>query len=153
MANNDLTFPTKTIAKLLDLTVARVGQLAKEGIITKLDSGRYPASAIPEYVKWLRSKAFGKDIKVGDSHQERARLLKAQADEKEMVVEEMRGNLILIEDVEEALVKNISDCRARLLVLPTKIASEVLHIDNLPGVQEVIKSHVYEALNELAKQG
>lgn len=47
-------FPAKTIAKLLDVSLARVGQLAQEGVITRLPNGRYPADAIPEYIRYIR---------------------------------------------------------------------------------------------------
>ena len=47
-------FPAKTIAKLLDVSLARVGQLAQEGVITRLPNGRYPADAIPEYIRFIR---------------------------------------------------------------------------------------------------
>lgn len=94
MAGKNITFPTKTIAKFLDLTVARVGQLAKEGIITKLPDGKYPASAIPEYVNWLRSRNFGDSLSSGSDLQksralesdERRRKLKRENDIQEGIV-------------------------------------------------------------------
>jgi hypothetical protein len=45
----------KQLSEILDLTVARVGQLAKEGVVTRFPSGKYPPGAITQYVRWLRN--------------------------------------------------------------------------------------------------
>lgn len=42
---------------MLDLSVVRVGQLAKEGRITKLKSGRYSSAAVTQYIRFLREAA------------------------------------------------------------------------------------------------
>jgi len=52
MANDGM--PTKILAGFLDLSVARVGQLAKEGVITKQANGKYANSAITQYIKYIR---------------------------------------------------------------------------------------------------
>ena len=44
------------LAQILDLSVARVGQLARDGIITRNPNRRYQASAITEYIHFLRNK-------------------------------------------------------------------------------------------------
>ena len=54
------TYPAKTIAKVLDLSLARVGQLAKEGLITREEGGRYRISAVTEYIQYLRGGDSGK---------------------------------------------------------------------------------------------
>lgn len=50
-------FAAKTMAKMLGLSLARVGQLAKEGVITKKKNGQYSANAVTQYVAWLREKS------------------------------------------------------------------------------------------------
>jgi phage terminase Nu1 subunit (DNA packaging protein) len=48
--------PAKIIAGLIDVSLARVGQLAKEGVITKAPDGKYPNAAITQYIKYLRKR-------------------------------------------------------------------------------------------------
>ncbi len=154
MANNELTFPTKTIAKLLDLTEARIGQLWKDGVISKpLERGRYPSDAIPQYIKWLRNKAFGTDIATGDTNKERARLLKNQADEKEMIVAEMRGELISATLVDAESDKAVLAIRNKLLGLPNKIAPLVLSSMDIPEVESAVRNMIYDVLDDLAEMG
>lgn len=57
----EIDFTAQTISKLLDVSLARVGQLAKEGVITKLPNGRYPADAIPQYIRWIRESSKKKN--------------------------------------------------------------------------------------------
>ena len=150
MANNEPTFPTKTIAKLLDLTEARVGQLWKDGVISKpLERGQYPAGVIPEYIKWLRNKAFGSDISAGDTNKERARLLKHQADEKEMIVAEMRAHLIPKDQVDHAWAEITGAMRAKMLALPGKCAHAAVTAKDYKEANVILRKAVDEALTEL----
>lgn len=156
MPNKDITFPAKTIAKLLDLTTARVGQLAKEGVIVKLESGRYPANAIPQYIRWLREKSIGRGVDNSgnglelDLQQERAKLAKEQRKKTRLQNEELEGVLVNAEELKEDWIKYISSCRAKLLSLPTKLAPLVLPLTTTQETQDVIKKGVHEALDELA---
>ncbi len=43
------------MAAILDLTTARIGQLAKEGVISRLPDGKYPPEAVTQYIRYLRS--------------------------------------------------------------------------------------------------
>lgn len=56
MAANE-GMPAKILAQFLDVSLARVGQLAKEGVITKLPNGKYPNAAITQYIKYIRDKS------------------------------------------------------------------------------------------------
>ena len=143
------TFTTSVVAKLLDLTAARVGQLAKDGVIDKPDKGRYPAKVIPQYIKWLRSG--GKKKNTLDLNRERAKLTKKQIEKTEIQIEEMKTNLVNVEDVEKTWAKYITACRAKLLSMPTKMASEVVMVNNLREAQGIINKYIREALTELAK--
>jgi len=55
MSSND-GMPAKILATFIDVSLARVGQLAKEGVITKMANGRYQNSAITQYIKYLRKR-------------------------------------------------------------------------------------------------
>jgi len=85
-----------------------------------------------------------------DLQQERAKLAQKQTEKAELQIAEMRTTLIDAEEVKETWTKYVMSCRAKLLSLPTKMASEVLTVDTLQEAQDVIKLHVNEALKELA---
>lgn len=150
---SDITFPTKTIARLLDLTVARVGQLAKEGVIPKAENGRYPPEAIKAYIQYLRERAFGKGMAPSDQHQERTRLLKGQADKVELEVAEMEGILIPADDVLEEWGAMTMAFRARMLALIPRLSSFAISATSLREIEDYTRAEVYAALDELSEYG
>ena len=78
-------YPAKTIANLFNLTERRVQQMAAEGIIPKAERGKYElVGCVRGYIKYLQERAFGKDVGQSDTFIERARLLRAKADEAEI---------------------------------------------------------------------
>ncbi len=84
-----------------------------------------------------------------DLQQERAKLAKKQTEKADLQINEMKGQLVDIELVKNSWAKQIIACRAKLLSLPTKMSSKVLAVDSLEEVQQIIKSHIHEALHEL----
>ena len=48
------TFSALVIAKMCDISIQRVGQLAKDGTITRLANGKYPSDVIPQYIRFIR---------------------------------------------------------------------------------------------------
>ena len=96
-----------------------------------------------------RAAKFTKRDGTGDVQEERARLTKAQADERELMVAKLRGELIDAEDVQRIWSEYIGNCRAKLLSLPTKAAHHVLSVDNYAENRTNAKDLVYEALEEM----
>ena len=51
--------------------------------------------------------------------------LKSKQRKYKLQLDEMNGELLRVEDVEEEWTRCIADCRARLLVLPSKMTNSV----------------------------
>lgn len=78
--------PAKSIATICDISLARVGQLAKEGVITKLPNGKYQPEAITEYIRYLREKNGGKATVSEELDREKLRRIKRENDLEEQLV-------------------------------------------------------------------
>lgn len=144
------TFPLDTISKLLLLTPRRVNQLVNEGIIPRAERGRYELVAVVQaYVKYLREKAVRGDIS-DEYANHRTRLLKARADMAEMEQAQLENKLVPTADIEQAWGEVLNACRAKLLAIPTKTATEVLASENINEIKAILKSAVTEALLELS---
>jgi phage terminase Nu1 subunit (DNA packaging protein) len=145
------TFPLDTISKLLDLTPQRVNQLVREGIIPKADRGRYElVPVVQAYIRYLRDRAIKGDVHGDDYSAHRTRLIKARADLLEMEQAQIGGKLIPAEDVENAWIEVLANCRAKMLSILTKSAPEVFAAESLVEVKGILKTAVNEALSELA---
>lgn len=144
------TVPLDTICKLLDLTPQRINQLAKEGVIPKLERGKYElVPVVRAYVQYLRMGNLKRDLPEDDYTTHRMRLTRARADIMEMEKAQMEEKLIPAADIEQAWVEAVTNMRAKMLSLPTKAASEVFSSESLQEVKTVLKEQIYEALKEL----
>ena len=140
------------IARFLNLTERRVQQLARDGIIPKADKGKYDlVRCVQHYVQYLQERAYGNGDTARDTHHERARLIKAQADKTELEVAEMRGQLIPIEIIEHDWMQHVSSCRMRLLAIPSKSAFQIASLKEPAEIERFLKASIYEALTELAR--
>jgi len=148
-ANN--VVPLKTIARTLDLTERRVNQLVKEGTLPKTERGRYELIPVVQaYIKFLREKSVNTDVGADDYAAQRTRLTKAKADMAEMEKDQMANSLIPASDVGDAWEAMVSNMRAKMLSLPTKVATSVFVSEDVSETKRIIKEQVYEALTELS---
>lgn len=147
-----MSIPVKQLAALLNLSTRRVQQLANDGIIYRDEHGKYDlVRSVRSYIRYLQDRSIGRDAGPIDSHKERARLLRAQADKTELEVRTLRGVLIPAEQVEKMWNMILAAFRARMLSLPIKAAQLVITIDDFHEAERIIRDQVYEALTELAE--
>lgn len=144
------TVPLETICKLLDLTPQRIGQLVKEGVIPKVERGRYElVPVVRAYIQFLRMGNLKRDLPEDDYTTHRMRLTRAKADIMEMERSQMEELLIPSADIEQAWLEASTNMRAKMLSLPTKASPEVFAAESLAEVKNILKEQIYEALAEL----
>ncbi|MBO6522125.1 terminase small subunit, Nu1 [Thalassospira sp.] len=149
---SDNTQPISVISSLLDISERRVQQLSKAGVIPKAARGRYELiGSVRGYIRHLRDLNLKGEAGNADYGTERARLVKAKADLAEMEASQMRGDLLSAPDVKVAWTEIVALMRARLLVLPDKIAPVVHETTNLNQARDVIKKAIHEVLTEIAE--
>jgi phage terminase Nu1 subunit (DNA packaging protein) len=144
-------YPVSTIAKLFGISERRVQQLAQDGIIPKPEKNQYElVGSVRAYINYLQQRAFGKGVAPQDTHLERARLLKAQADMAEIELAQRTGELVTVERVEADWLAMVAACRAKLLGIPTKSAYQISNLKDTHEIEKFLKRTIHEALTELA---
>ncbi len=138
--DESLTIAAKNLAVILDITIARVGQLAKEGVIEKQENGQYLASAITDYIKFIRNAKGGKDIE-----EERRRLIKEQADKLERENRIADGEVVLVEELNAALVGILAQIVPILESIPNNIKRSCPTIS--AREIEIVKKEIVKARN------
>ena len=135
----------KQAAELKGVTVRRLQQIDAESDSPppRTEKAKYPAR---EYGQWLIAQATGDSY---DYNKERARLTKAQADEKELQVKILEGDLVPSDQVLDMLQSVIANARAKLLTLPVKAAQAAVSATDLKDIEREIQDLVYESLSEL----
>lgn len=136
------------IAYLLNLSVQRIYQLDKAGIIVKNSYNKYDlVKSNWGYIQYL-SKLAGQGGETLTS--ERTRETKHRADILARESSKQAGDLLEKEVVIGLWERHIMDCRAKLLSLPTKISPVAYASKSLSEIKAATESLVNEALQELA---
>lgn len=130
-----------TLAKLLDLSLARIGQLSKDGTIKKLPNGKYPPEAITQYVAFLRDgKRGGNDVMI-EIEREKLRKLRRENDVEE-------GQVAPVALLTEAIQKRGAIIVANLESLPLLMKR---HWPEITGDQiTMVKKAIAECRNAIA---
>ncbi len=145
----------KDVADLLDITIQRVGQLRKEGVLKqyKTPAGdRYQlVETVRSYIKYLRSQTTSKASPTAK------RTAEAEADLKEAKAaifkyqrEELEGKLHQSEDVEAMLTDLVFEIRGMITALPGRLAVDTAQIDTPEEEAIRIRDEVNVILNTLA---
>jgi phage terminase Nu1 subunit (DNA packaging protein) len=145
----------REVAKHLDVTEQYISKLKKEGVLPNADGrkGLNIDEARLAYIHYLRAKLRLNPKGFTDTSiaEEKVRLTKAQADLKEMEVELLNGGMLKAEEVVEGWIGFVSNARAKLLNLPSKVAHQVIGLETYGDAEEIIRLEIYEVLNELSK--
>lgn len=144
--------PPAVIARLLDLSERRVQQLSREGVIPKAERGNYDLiGAVRGYVRYLRDMVQKSQGGVADLPAERARLVKAKADLAELEARQRYGELAPVSETALAWAAVAARLRARLVVLPDKLAPLVADAGSPAAVRKLLRTAIFDALAEIAE--
>lgn len=151
---------TDIIAKLFDLDVRRVQQLAKEGILPAASQRPYKFDLLPTvkaYIRYLRDRANGKEAKTADTVKAEADKLRAEADLKqskakiaELQLKELEGKMHRSEDVEAMTNDLVYTARSMIMALPGRLAMDIVQAGSANEASALIRAECYKILNELA---
>ena len=151
---------TDIIAKLFDLDVRRVQQLAKEGILPAASKRPYKFDLLPTvkaYIRYLRDRANGKEAKTADTVKAEADKLRAEADLKqskakiaELQLKELEGKMHRSEDVEALTNDLVYTARSMIMALPGRLAMDVVQAGSANEASALIRTECYKILDELA---
>lgn len=151
---------TDIIAKLFDLDVRRVQQLAKEGILPAASQRPYKfdlLSTVKAYIRYLRDRANGKEAKTADTVKAEADKLRAEADLKqskakiaELQLKELEGKMHRSEDVEALTNDLVYTARSMIMALPGRLAMDVVQAGSANEASALIRTECYKILDELA---
>jgi phage terminase Nu1 subunit (DNA packaging protein) len=144
------------IAQALNLTKSRVHQLVHEGL-PKEGRGQFdPVKCMLWYIRYLQNALEKKSVPaleggfVGE-RQERVRLIRADADLREMELASQRSSVISVADYERTLAVVIETTRAQVMAIAPRAAPEVIGQKSRVMVQALIEKQCKEALAYLAK--
>ncbi|MBF0444626.1 MAG: hypothetical protein HQL68_03490 [Magnetococcales bacterium] len=110
-----------TLSSLLGISQRHGARLLKAGVFTAVKLGRYDlAASVQSFVKY-RSEGS----ETGDIASERKRLVRAQAEHEELKVQQRKGELSPVADVESVFAESIVIISSQLDGLAGRLAGEL----------------------------
>ena len=112
--------PVKPLSELLNISGTRIRQLVEEGVIVKLEKGRYDLwSSVEGYIKFLQDRRVNQwDSRAEDQtdlKREQLRRTKEEADKLHLQNERTRGELVELIAVETLTEGMIKAMKSRIL--------------------------------------
>lgn len=150
----DTLVSAAVLARGLGISERRVRELRDQGVIPD-EGGKYrlgdAVSAYSAHNRPSSGKAAGGGSDAADTlDAARIRLINLQADAREMLNAQMRGEAVLAEDLEVVVGAIVDGVRARVLALPTRAAPSVLGLPSLAEVRDKLTELVHEVCGSLA---
>jgi phage terminase Nu1 subunit (DNA packaging protein) len=150
------TVNAEKIARALNLTESRVHQLVKEGMPKEARGQFDPIKCMAFYIRYLQNKIEQKTMPTLEEGEEgeraaRIRILRAQADEKEIQLAKLRSQLVAVHDVEKATSDLVLTTTAHIMAIPQRLAPELVGETSRVMIQARIEAAIKKALSLLAK--
>lgn len=135
-------------AKLLDISVPRLLQLAQEGIVPKPSTpGQYdPLACLHSYIRHLRKEKEHGTKGLAD---ERAELTRVQKDLALENLRKVRGETLDTAEAVAAWANLAAATRAKLLSIPSRAAPMVKTAKTLPKIKALLESEINDALRDI----
>jgi phage terminase Nu1 subunit (DNA packaging protein) len=153
--DGDLCVNFDQVCKIFNIVQSTFVRWLEKGC-PKKDKGVYSVAAImrwrgeasPDMLADEGEEVGFKSIGEAKAYYEKE-LKKAQAAQTNFDLEAKLKQYVKIDVVQAEVEKAITNCRAKLLALPVKAASELFGVAKQSELQEGVKKMVYEALDEL----
>lgn len=139
------------MAGLLGVSTKTVAQLVREGLLRKSGRGKYALGSVTVYIEHLRQIAGSKGRPVTASSElndQRTRLAKAQADEKELKAAALRGELINAAATELEWADVLRRVRSGVLSAPSRVRQRLPHLTAADAAE--IDAELRDVLTEIA---
>lgn len=144
------SWPVQTLCSLLDLTPRRVQQLTNEGVLFKVERGRYDLiKSVRGYISYLRDRAEKNASNSEDAALNRKRMADAQI--AELDLELRRGERLPADQVEEMMQRVATTVRTNLLSIPTKISPLVTGKKTTAQIEKIVRTAIDDALLALTE--
>jgi hypothetical protein len=158
-AGTPIYVKTADICAITGKSQVWIGNLTSDGTINKSATPHGSlynlTDTLKAYISILEERGDGKDSEIAKLEKEKlkseATIKRANAVKAGLLASELQGKMHRSEDVEAATEDLVYAIRAGLVALPSRLSRDVYEAESISEVAEVIKSAVYELMEELSR--
>ena len=145
------TMNKRQLAKALGVSLSTVDKwLLKQDFPSKKVGNRY-CFDIEEVKKWLKKREKDR-AKLNTLSKERAKLIRANAQLKELQLKKLKGELIEKQVAFEAFAFTLTRMRDKLIAIPHKSAPLLITAKSLQEIKQILEDLIREVLNEISSE-
>lgn len=142
----------RDLATLLNITVARIGQLVKEGVLARDAAGQFELTAsVQAFLAFRENAASTEAGRHGGLGAERAGLVRAQRKQAELNFDKDVGLVCEVAHVRQAVDARFDIVRNRFMQLPAQVAPLVAPADP-EQARGILDAEVRQILTELSAE-
>jgi phage terminase Nu1 subunit (DNA packaging protein) len=149
---NEIVCSTNELAAVLGVSDRWVRELAQGKILEQASRGHFHlVESVQKYIEFIKegeSSGNDKDQK-HNYRKEKTLLTKANREKAEIELAIIRGEVHRTEDVETIVSNMLNNFRSKILAIPVKVSPYLLAQTEMAIIQDILKTHLYEALTEL----
>ena len=147
----DITLLAGQAAEALGFTPSRLRQLCRAGKIEKLGKRHYSMFSVVRYARDQMIPKEPEDEDFLNLNQERARLVKIQADREEIKLAEDLEDLLPADEVKDAWITVLTVIKQRFRGLPQKLCQELAYLEDEQKIEALLLKEIDYILNECSK--
>jgi phage terminase Nu1 subunit (DNA packaging protein) len=153
VSNSDqLLVPAKVLAACFDVSERRVQQLAAQGVIPRVEHGRYPlVESIRGWATWWRDQISGKAEKISKD-ESRAKLMQAKAESATVQAELLRASVYRRDEVEAVFGAALATVANHLAGLGGRVCSDVAPLTEPRLIAALIDRETREIRERCARE-
>lgn len=141
---NDIIVSTKEIADVLQVTDRRVRQLVELGLPRQKEGEYLLFACIKFYISLLQKQR-------NESSEAKERILKAKAEQEEIEIRKLRGEIIEIEQMKQETMSIIQEFKYSLFALPSKLNGR-LEGKNKAEIYSILDIEIKKEVNNVAER-
>ena len=145
------TVNKQNLASLWNKDPRQIGRFLDEGMPSERGGrgGRELVFDVAEVTEWRIRREVEKKHGEHEAHKQRS--AKLSADKLEIEVKRLKGEIILVDEMEDHLYPIFHNFRARMLALPATLAHVVTRKKEVHEIEVTLTQAIHEALEELAQ--
>lgn len=131
------------LAELLGISRARIGQLLKEGVVTRITPGKYDKNAsITAYCGMLRASLLQQGSGSSNAHLKASRveLLDMQKKNAELAYLEKTGQMLKIDDVEAILIEGAATFAGQKRSMGSRLAGKLASMTDPTAILKLLNA-------------
>lgn len=152
---NGIAVTRKALADLFGLSTKRISQLTEEGVLERVGRGTYDLTkSVRAYITHLKTQTGASDDSKSLANEkivEEVRIKRAKAEKEELQLKVYKGELHKASDVEQLVSSMILRAKSKLDSIPSKLAPQLVNIDEADYIFEKLDEEIKRAENELSE--